>query len=108
MILKSCTNAGTDFYTDIINAGRKKSKGFGENMVAHRGRFCYHKEEGSKAHFGAALPGTICQRGVVKMYDEMMDTIGLVGKADPELAAAMGYIHHGSEPVSSYLMHLQS
>ena len=24
------------------------------------------------------------------MYDEMMDTIGLVGKADPELAAAMG------------------
>ena len=25
------------------------------------------------------------------MYDEMMDTIGLVGKADPELAAAMGH-----------------
>ena len=24
------------------------------------------------------------------MYDEMMDTIGLVGKPDPELAAAMG------------------
>lgn len=26
------------------------------------------------------------------MYDEMMDTIGLVNQADPELAAAMGSI----------------
>ena len=29
------------------------------------------------------------ERGVNRMYNDMMDTIGLVEKADPELAAAM-------------------
>ena len=29
------------------------------------------------------------ERGVNSMYNDMMDTIGLVEKADPELAAAM-------------------
>ena len=44
---------------------------------------------------GAGMSGCPCklifasERGVNSMYNDMMDTIGLVEKADPELAAAM-------------------
>lgn len=44
---------------------------------------------------GAGMSGRPCklifasERGVNRMYNDMMDTIGLVEKADPELAAAM-------------------
>ena len=76
-------------YTDIINAGAGNCKGFGKNAVEEIRRVCYHKHKPRAQIRGRAVGTFYCQRGVVKMYDEMMDTIGLVGQADPELAAAM-------------------
>ena len=105
---KSAQKPGRIFVI-IISAGRRKSKAlagwvkylhpnekkriksyrFVRNAVEEIHDVWYH---GNRR---AGMSGRLCklifasERGVNRMYNDMMDTIGLVEKADPELAAAM-------------------
>lgn len=68
----------------------QKASVFVEIAVEERLAFYYHGKKSVRPNAGPRFLGKKHLReGEVAMYNEMMDTIGLVNQADPELAAAM-------------------
>lgn len=67
----------------------QKASVFVEIAVEERLAFCYQRKNVRPNAGPRFLGKKHLREGEVAMYNEMMDTIGLVNQADPELAAAM-------------------
>ena len=67
----------------------QKASVFVEIAVEERLAFCYQRKNVRPNAGPRFLGKKHLREGEAAMYNEMMDTIGLVNQADPELAAAM-------------------
>lgn len=67
----------------------QKASVFVEIAVEERLAFCYQRKNVRPNAGPRFLGKKHLREGEAARYDEMMDTIGLVNQADPELAAAM-------------------